>query len=471
MDEPTAALGPAETAQVRNLVRQLKDEGIGIFLISHDIHDVFDLSDRISVMYHGRIVDTVDKADVDAGRRARDDHPGQEAGRGHREGAWRRSSSAAERTGGGRRRSRVTAAGTSPRQRRIQLAIDARALARTRRVRTRGGHGVRRDQRRCGGLDVGEPAGADGRQERRAVGRALGRLDRRDLGSEDVGQDLAPERAGGPAAGRPDLARAPACRPRSSGRARRAGRTPRPRAPHGSGAADRGRRSGPTNAPRASGSGCGLRSPVRYGRKNRPSLPAGTSAAGVDEVAEVLARRQRVAEPAQAAGRREHHRHEVPATGHGVAERMDPAVRLVRAADPWRRRPRPTSPARGPSSRATRRRPRRRWRPGRRRRRRPACRPGARSRRPPPAVTVPVTAGPSNVGGSQAAVDRQRVEDLRATSRGRRGRTGSSRRRRPCRWHSRRSGAGGRSPWAGARGRLVARRPARGRGPRRASAP
>ena len=66
MDEPTAALGPAETAQVRNLVRQLKEEGIGIFLISHDIHDVFDLSDRISVMYHGRIVDTVNKADVDA---------------------------------------------------------------------------------------------------------------------------------------------------------------------------------------------------------------------------------------------------------------------------------------------------------------------------------------------------------------------------------------------------------------------
>ena len=66
MDEPTAALGPAETAQVRNLVRQLKDDGIGIFLISHDIHDVFDLSDRISVMYHGRIVDTVNKADVDA---------------------------------------------------------------------------------------------------------------------------------------------------------------------------------------------------------------------------------------------------------------------------------------------------------------------------------------------------------------------------------------------------------------------
>jgi D-xylose transport system ATP-binding protein len=64
MDEPTAALGPAETAQVRNLVRQLKAEGIGILLISHDIHDVYDLADRVSVMYHGQIVDTVNKHEV-----------------------------------------------------------------------------------------------------------------------------------------------------------------------------------------------------------------------------------------------------------------------------------------------------------------------------------------------------------------------------------------------------------------------
>jgi D-xylose transport system ATP-binding protein len=64
MDEPTAALGPAETAQVHNLIRQLKSEGIGIFLVSHDIHDVFDLSERISVMYHGRLVGTVNKIDV-----------------------------------------------------------------------------------------------------------------------------------------------------------------------------------------------------------------------------------------------------------------------------------------------------------------------------------------------------------------------------------------------------------------------
>lgn len=64
MDEPTAALGPAETAQVRELITQLKAEGIGIFLISHDIHDVFDLSDRISVMMQGKLVGTVNKNEV-----------------------------------------------------------------------------------------------------------------------------------------------------------------------------------------------------------------------------------------------------------------------------------------------------------------------------------------------------------------------------------------------------------------------
>ncbi len=65
MDEPTAALGPAETAQVRDLVKQLKKEGIGIFLISHEIHDVFDLADHITVMKTARMVGTVNKNDVD----------------------------------------------------------------------------------------------------------------------------------------------------------------------------------------------------------------------------------------------------------------------------------------------------------------------------------------------------------------------------------------------------------------------
>ena len=58
MDEPTAALGPQETRQVGDLIMQLKADGIGIFLISHDIHDVFDLADRVSVMKNGRVVGT-----------------------------------------------------------------------------------------------------------------------------------------------------------------------------------------------------------------------------------------------------------------------------------------------------------------------------------------------------------------------------------------------------------------------------
>ena len=64
MDEPTAALGPQETQQVAELIVQLKKEGLGIFLISHDLHDVFDLSDRVSVMKNGRLVGTVHTKDV-----------------------------------------------------------------------------------------------------------------------------------------------------------------------------------------------------------------------------------------------------------------------------------------------------------------------------------------------------------------------------------------------------------------------
>lgn len=64
MDEPTAALGPAETQQVGELILQLKKEGVGIFLISHDIHDVFDLADRISVMKNGRLVGSARVADI-----------------------------------------------------------------------------------------------------------------------------------------------------------------------------------------------------------------------------------------------------------------------------------------------------------------------------------------------------------------------------------------------------------------------
>ena len=64
MDEPMAALGPQETRMVAELIEQLKSEGIGIFLISHDIHDVMQLCDRASVMKNGKLVGTVNVAEV-----------------------------------------------------------------------------------------------------------------------------------------------------------------------------------------------------------------------------------------------------------------------------------------------------------------------------------------------------------------------------------------------------------------------
>lgn len=64
MDEPTAALGPEETAMVAGLIQQLKADGVGIFLITHDMPDVFALSDRLAVMKNGRLVGTYDTASV-----------------------------------------------------------------------------------------------------------------------------------------------------------------------------------------------------------------------------------------------------------------------------------------------------------------------------------------------------------------------------------------------------------------------
>ncbi|HRD74444.1 MAG TPA: ATP-binding cassette domain-containing protein [Hyphomicrobiaceae bacterium] len=60
MDEPTAALGPHETAEVGALIARLRTKGIGILLISHDIRDVMRLADRIVVMKSGEIVGTLD---------------------------------------------------------------------------------------------------------------------------------------------------------------------------------------------------------------------------------------------------------------------------------------------------------------------------------------------------------------------------------------------------------------------------
>ena len=68
MDEPTAALGVEETRMVAELIGELKRQGIGIFLIDHDIHQVKSLCDRASVMKNGRLVGT-----VDVGRATEDD--------------------------------------------------------------------------------------------------------------------------------------------------------------------------------------------------------------------------------------------------------------------------------------------------------------------------------------------------------------------------------------------------------------
>ncbi|KHA54002.1 ATP-binding cassette domain-containing protein [Sulfitobacter geojensis] len=64
MDEPTAALGVHETAMVAELIQELKKQGLGIFLISHDTREMMDLCDRVSVMKNGQMVGTERVEDV-----------------------------------------------------------------------------------------------------------------------------------------------------------------------------------------------------------------------------------------------------------------------------------------------------------------------------------------------------------------------------------------------------------------------
>ena len=64
MDEPTAALGVHETAMVADLIKELKAQGLGIFLISHDTREMMELCDRVSVMKNGRLVGTERVEDV-----------------------------------------------------------------------------------------------------------------------------------------------------------------------------------------------------------------------------------------------------------------------------------------------------------------------------------------------------------------------------------------------------------------------
>ena len=55
LDEPTAALGVAQTRQVLDLVRRLADQGLGVVLISHNMNDVLEVADRVCAMYLGRV--------------------------------------------------------------------------------------------------------------------------------------------------------------------------------------------------------------------------------------------------------------------------------------------------------------------------------------------------------------------------------------------------------------------------------
>jgi len=65
MDEPTAALGVQETTQVENIIRGLKQQGIPLILISHNLRQVLNLVDRIVVFRRGRIVGTLDAKTTD----------------------------------------------------------------------------------------------------------------------------------------------------------------------------------------------------------------------------------------------------------------------------------------------------------------------------------------------------------------------------------------------------------------------
>lgn len=60
LDEPTAALGVAQTRQVLNLIRRLREQGLAVVVISHNLHDVFEVVDRVIVMRLGKRVATFD---------------------------------------------------------------------------------------------------------------------------------------------------------------------------------------------------------------------------------------------------------------------------------------------------------------------------------------------------------------------------------------------------------------------------
>jgi ABC-type sugar transport system ATPase subunit len=65
MDEPTAALGVIQTRQVLDLIKRLRDRGLAVMVISHNLTDVFEVADRIAVLYLGRLVVQDDASNLD----------------------------------------------------------------------------------------------------------------------------------------------------------------------------------------------------------------------------------------------------------------------------------------------------------------------------------------------------------------------------------------------------------------------
>jgi ABC-type sugar transport system ATPase subunit len=65
LDEPTAALGVAQTEMVLGLVRTLASRGLAVMLVSHNLNDVFQVADRVAILYLGRMVATGPAADFD----------------------------------------------------------------------------------------------------------------------------------------------------------------------------------------------------------------------------------------------------------------------------------------------------------------------------------------------------------------------------------------------------------------------
>ena len=65
MDEPTAALGVAQTGQVLDLIKRLSSQGTAVMVVSHNLIDVFAVADQISILYLGRLVAQGPASDFD----------------------------------------------------------------------------------------------------------------------------------------------------------------------------------------------------------------------------------------------------------------------------------------------------------------------------------------------------------------------------------------------------------------------